>query len=132
MLSFSQNTSTTSCYVHTDGITNNPNRSKVLEGNQTKSFDDEEKSTHAILSNITPTINVKNDTQFNYEKEKSFRYQEIGTHTYNHEGYTSSLINHEKQSIVRKRISDIFQSGSCIQVCISRLKNYGLLEFKFY
>ena len=120
MLKFSQSTSTTSCYVHTDGRTNNPNRSKVLEGNQTKTFDNEQKTTHAILSNITTTINVKKHTQYDYEREKSIRGKDIGTYTHSQEGYTNSPVNNQKQSNVQKRISDIFLMGNCIQVCISK------------
>ena len=113
----SENTSTTSSYACTDGKTNNPNRPKVFEGNQIKTFKSREESADAMLSNITLDINLKNDTPCNYEKEKSSKNNDIKNTLYSYKGYANNKDTNEKPSLVRSRISDIFLTDSHCMVC---------------
>ena len=113
----SQNTITTSSYAFTDGKSNNPNRPKVFEGNQIKTFKSREESADAMLSNITLDINLKNDTPCNYKKEKSSKNNDITDTLYSHKGYENNRDTNEKPSLVRSRISDIFLTDSHCMVC---------------
>ena len=94
--------------MQADGKTNNPNRPKTLEGNQIKSFDNAEETTDAMLPNINLKINLENCTQFNCGKEKSYKNDNTYSNMYSNRGCRSGKVEDERQSLVRKRISDIF------------------------
>ena len=107
MYDFIERISTTSSYVHADGKTNNPNRPKSLEGNQIKTFNNKEETTDAMLSNINLEINLEIDTQLNYKEEKL--HENCNMKSDNYSILKKSNVEDEKQSLVRKRISDLFQ-----------------------
>ena len=94
--------------MQADGKTNNPNRPKTLEGNQIKSFDNAKETTDAMLPNINLKINLENSTQFNCGKEKSYKNDNTYSNIYTNRGCRRRKVEDERQSLVRKRISDIF------------------------
>ena len=94
--------------MQADGKTNNPNRPETLEGNQIKSFDNAEETTHAMLPNINLKINLENSTQFNCGKEQSYKNDKTNSNMYSRRERRSRKVEDERQSLVRKRISDMF------------------------
>ena len=94
--------------MQADGKTNNPNRPKTLEGNQIKSFDNAKETTDAMLPSINLKINLENSTQFNCGKEKSYKNDKTNSNIYSMRECRSRKVEDERQSLVRKRISDMF------------------------